>query len=340
MHDELRVGIVGLGAVGATHAQALHHVDGVRLTAWSGGEPSSGRDCGWPDASQLSPDDLLGSDDVDVVVLCSPTQFHGAAAITVARSGRHVVVEKPMTLSVTEAEELVSLQEAGPGVVAMVSQRRFESEYATVKELLETGELGEIRLVMAHVPWLRDKAYFQESPWRSRTSGGGGSLVNQGVHSIDLLQWLCGPVHSVTAQAATLAAAIDAEDTMVATIRFASGALGTVATSTATPPGFPATLTIHTSRGRMELGQGEVHSWQIPGVPRPEEKVSAPSGASDPGAIGLAGHVAVWRDVVAAIHERRRPFVDAVEGAKVTRLLCAINEAARTGREVALSDLR
>ncbi len=338
MHDDLRVGIVGMGAVGITHARALHQVKGARLTAWSGGDPGSGADLDWPDAHRMTHDALLGYDGVDVVVLCSPTEFHGRDAIAVAKSGRHVVVEKPMTLSVAESEQLVALQQAGPGLVAMVSQRRFESEYATVKRLLDAGELGEIRLAMAQVPWFRDESYFQASPWRSGAAGG-GSLVNQGVHSVDLLQWLCGPVHAVTAQAATQTGAMEAEDTLVATIRFSSGALGTVVTSTATPPGFPASLTIHTSRGRIELGQGEVHSWQIPGIPPPEQGSVAPSGSSDPAAIGLAGHVAVWEDVVDAIRKSRRPFVDAVEGAAVTRLLCAIREAARTGQEVILSDL-
>lgn len=338
MADDLRIGIVGLGAIGLTHAKALHQMEGVLLAAWSGGDVDSGRELGWPEASRMPHGDLLEHGDVDVVVLCSPTELHGKAAIAVARSGRHVVVEKPMTLNVAEAQELVALQEAGPGIVAMVSQRRFEAEYATVKRLLDGGELGELRLAMAHVPWFRDESYFQAAPWRSGAAGG-GSLVNQGVHSVDLLQWLCGPVHAVTAQAATQSGSMEAEDTLVATIRFSSGALGTVITSTATPPGFPASLTIHTSQGRIELGQGEVHSWDMPGVPAPQHGSAAPSGASDPAAIGLAGHVAVWEDVVGAIRGHRRPFVDAVEGAAVTRLLCGINEAVRTGREIVLSDL-
>lgn len=97
-----------------------------------------------------------------------------------------------MALTVSEAEELVSLQEAGTSIVAMVAQRRFESEYRSVKRLLEQGELGDVRLAMTHVPWFRDQQYFADAPWRSRATGGGRSLVNQGVHNVDLLQWLCG----------------------------------------------------------------------------------------------------------------------------------------------------
>lgn len=339
MGKDLRVGIVGVKSVGATHARALLQVDGVRVSAWSGGDEGSGRQLGWSGARWMSHDELVADGDVDIVVLCSPSEFHGAAAIAVAQSGRHVVVEKPMALTVADAQRLVSLQERGPGIVAMVAQRRFESENQAVKRLLERGDLGDVRLAHVTVPWFRTQEYFAEAPWRARATGGGGSLANQGVHSIDLLQWLCGPIRSVTAQSATLALPLEVEDTVVATVSFASGALGTVCTSTATPPGFPATLTLHTSRGMIALGQGEVLSWDVPGVPRPAWAPSAPSGSSDPAAIGLAGHVAVWQDVIGAIREGRRPLVDAVEGAGVTRLICAIHEAASTGRKVMLADL-
>ena len=336
MGAALRIGIVGMGSIGMTHARALHQVEGVRLTAWSGGDPDAGERLGWPDARRMTHEELVRDGDVDVVVLCSPTEFHGRDAIIVAQSGRHVVVEKPMTLDVAEAAELVALQRSGPGLVAMVSQRRSEEEYLAVKRLLDAGELGAIRLVMAHVPWFRSDSYFEESPWRS-SAAGGGSLVNQGVHSIDLLLWLCGPVQSVTAQAGTQASSREAEDTLVATLQFSSGALGSVVTSTATPPGFPATLTIHTTRGRVELGQGEVREWDFVDVPAPEQGSAVPSGASDPAAIGLAGHVAVWQEFVNAVRQHRLPAVDAVAGAAVTRLLCALNEAARTGKEIQLS---
>ena len=340
MVQDLSVGIVGVKSVGSTHARALHEVAGARMTAWSGGNEDSGRELGWPKARQMSHGELVERGDVDIVVLCSPSEFHGPAAIAVAETGRHVVVEKPMALTVADADRLVSLQEAGSGIVAMVAQRRFESEYQAVKGLLERGELGDVRLAHAQVPWFRTAEYFAEAPWRSSATGGGGSLANQGVHSIDLLQWLCGPVRSVTAQSATLALPLEVEDTVVATISFTSGALGTVCTSTATHPGFPATLTLYTSRGMIELGQGEIRIWEIPGVPRPVSGPSAPSGSSDPAAIGLAGHVAVWQDIIGAIREGRRPLVDAVEGAKVTRLICAIHEAAATGREVMPAGLR
>ena len=165
-------------------------------------------------------------------------------------------------------------------------------------------------------------------------AAGGGSLMNQGVHNVDLLQWLCGPVEEVTAQYATLAHDIDAEDTTVATLRFASGALGLLSTSTATPPGSPATVTLHLDRGVVELGQGEILRWEVDGVPRPAQSGNPASGAADPAAIGTAGHVAQWRDVLSAVRDGRPPAIPAEEGAATVRLISAVYRAAESGRAV------
>jgi predicted dehydrogenase len=169
--------------------------------------------------------------------------------------------------------------------------------------------------------------------------GGGGSLMNQGLHNVDLLQWLLGPVVEVTAQYATLGHQMDAEDTTVATLRFASGALGVVVTSTATPPGAPAELAIHAEAGRIVLSQDGIRQWDVPAAPPPEHTLVA-SGAADPGAIGIVGHLTQWRDVLDAIRAGHPPEVSAADAAATVRLLCAIYEAGRTGRRVRLADLR
>lgn len=303
------------------------------LEAYSGGSPSSGNDAGWPRARRVEHEELVARADVDVVAICSPSHLHGPAALAVARSGRHVVVEKPMALTTEDAAELVRLQDSGRCVVAVVTQRRFEPVVMALKSMLDGGELGEVRLVVGQMPWHRDEAYFDAAPWRGAAASGGGSLLNQGVHLLDLVQWLCGPVASVTAQAGTQTSQRTAEDTTVATMTFRSGAYGMLATSTATPPGHDATLAIYTDRGMLELTQGVVTRWQLPGS-QPQASGVVPGGGSDPGAIGLAGHVAFWSDVVQSIREGRVPAIDAHEGARTTALLCAIGEAARTGAAV------
>lgn len=333
MTTDLRIGILGLGSIGTTHARALRNIPGVRVTAFSGGSTTTMAECGWPEATQTTPDGILSRGDVDAVAVCTPSETHAALTLGAAAAGKHAVVEKPIALSTADADRLVRAQDDHGVVIAMVAQRRFEPEVVAVKRMLAEGVLGELRLATTHVHWLRDDAYYAASPWRSRMPAG-GSLMNQGVHNIDLLQWLCGTVTDVTAQYGTLGHDMSAEDTTVATVRFESGALGVISTSTATPPGSPATLSLHTSRGVVEIGQGEITRWEFPELPRPEAAGTAASGAADPAAIGLHGHIATWEDVVAAVREGRRSAVDAVEAARTMRLLCAVYAAAESGRRV------
>ncbi|WP_235939783.1 Gfo/Idh/MocA family protein [Occultella kanbiaonis] len=336
---ELGIGIIGLGAIGVTHARALRALPGVNLVAFSGGSSQLAAESGWPGAVRLDPDAVIAHPEVAAVAVCTPTEWHAQLAIAAAEAGRHVLVEKPMATSVADAERLAALQAERGVVIAMVAQRRFEAEFAYVKSLLDAGHLGRVRLATTHVHWHRDDDYYAAAGWRSSMAAGGGSLMNQGVHNVDLLRWLCGSVADVTAQYGTLGHELDAEDTTVATLRFTSGALGMISTSTATPPGSPATLTLHTSLGVVELGQGEVIRWDLPGVPPPPADDTVISGASDPAAIGIAGHVAMWREVLDAVAGGRRSAADATDAAETVRLLCGIYEAARTGRQVRLEDL-
>ncbi len=335
MTKPVGVGLLGLGSIGSTHARAIGELrELAELRAFSGGDPRRSADAGWPDAVQVPPDELVARPDVDVVAVCSPSEHHAEHAAAALTAGKHVVVEKPLALTVADADRVVELAARSGRVAAVISQRRFEDEYAAVKQLLTDGTLGRVRLAVTQVHWWRDAEYYRAAPWRTRMDSGGGSLMNQGVHNIDLLQWLCGPVEDVTAQYATLAHGIDAEDTTVATLRFASGALGTLSTSTATPPGSPATVTLHLDRGVVELGQGEILRWDVDGVPRPAQTGNPASGAADPAAIGMTGHVAQWRDVLDAVREGRAPAVPAEDGAAAVRLMRAIYQAAETGRAV------
>lgn len=342
MQQPIGVGVLGLGSIGTSHARALLRLsDQARLVAYSGGNPDRAAESGWHEAEQVSPEDLVTRPGVDVVAICSPSEAHGAQTIASLRAGKHVLVEKPLALTVAEAERIVALAKGQNRVLSVMAQRRLDPDYARVKDMLTAGQLGEVRLVTTHVHWWRDDAYYAAAAWRSSMGAGGGSVMNQGVHNIDLLNWLCGPVAQVTAQYGTLGHDIDAEDTTVATVQLAGGALGLISTSTATPPGTPATVALHTDRGTVELGQGEVLRWDIdapnPSVARDE--AGPASGAADPAAIGVAGHVTQWRDVLAAITEGRDPKIAGRDGADTVRLLCAIYEAARTGRSVRPEEL-
>lgn len=344
MDTVIGVGLIGLGAIGRSHARALDALrDHARLRAFSGGDLAAAAEAGWPGAVQVTPDALLERDDVDLVVICSPSGAHAEQALAALEAGRHVVVEKPLALSAADADRIVGLAAERGLRVSTISQRRLEPEVQAVRAALDAGQLGAVRLATTHVHWWRDEDYYAAAAWRGDPAGGGGSLMNQGVHSVDLLQWLAGPVESVTAQQATIAHASEAEDATVATVRFTSGALGLISTTTATPPGSPATLTLHCERGVVEIGQSELLRWDVEGLPAPTidtEGTGIGVGASDPAAIGIAGHLQQWSDILDAVREGQDSAISGRGGAATVHLLDALTTAARTGRLVTLEELR
>ena len=334
------VGIIGMGNIGTMHARALRDLDErASLVAYSGAQRATDETlAGWP-ADFLSPAEVIGAEEVDVVAICSPSGSHAALALAALEAGRHVVVEKPLAVRAEDAVRIAETARERGLTVSMISQRRFELEHARLKQAVDAGALGDIRLATTHVHWFRDEDYYRAATWRTSMSEGGGSLMNQGVHNVDLLRWLCGPVESVTAQYGTLAHAMDAEDTTVATLRFVSGALGVITTTTATPPGSPATIALHGSLGSVELGQGEVLRWDVPGVPSPGGGKAPASGAADPLAIGHVGHLTQWREILSAVEGTSPTPVDADDAVETVRLLCAIYAAAETGRVVRPAEL-
>ncbi|MGO3210870.1 Gfo/Idh/MocA family protein [Brachybacterium sp. AOP42-C2-15] len=342
------VGLLGLGTIGSSHAQALTRLqDRATLVSYSGGDAQKAADAGWPHVAQLPPEELLRDESVDVIAICTPSGAHAESALAALEAGKHVVVEKPLALTAADADRIVTLAAEKGLSIHVISQRRLEPEVQAVRAALEDGRLGAVRLATTHVHWWRDESYYAAAAWRGDAAGGGGSLMNQGAHNVDLLRWLVGPVDSVTAQSATLAHQPGAEDTTVATVRFTSGALGLISTSTATPPGTPATLTLHCERGVVEIGQGELRRWDVAGVPAPTIGAAGENagegigvGASDPAAIGIAGHVQQWTDILEALREGRDSSISGRDGAETVRLLDALTTAAATGRTVTMKELR
>lgn len=339
----LGVGILGLGSIGRTHAEAIAEVDGLEVRATVGGVSAGG----WPGATSYgSASDpaavsaLLADPAVDAVGICSPSGLHAEHTLAALAAGKHVLIEKPVATTVDDARRVVRAARAARaehGVVAgVVSQRRLEPQHVHLKSLLEAGQLGSPVLGEALVRWHRDAAYYDHAPWR-REAPGGGSLMNQGLHSVDLLRWLFGEVAEVSAVSATLAADMEAEDTTVAALRFESGALGSIVTSTATRPGLPAELNLYFSGGAIGIHHTDVVRWETD-APAPPEASTLSSGASTP-IIDSGGHHAQWADLLRAIRTDTEPMVTVADGAATVALIEAVYEAARTGGRVAPATL-
>lgn len=331
-----RAGRAGLDRV---HARALEQfADQACIVAVSGGSEADRAEC-CPDARALPAEQIAADPDVDVVVIATPAGSHARYARAAVRVGHDVVVEKPLAANLAEAEQLVA--EAGDAgvTVSVVAPRRLEPLNREVYALLRQGRLGTPVLGEALVHWHRDAAYYAATPWRRRIDEPAGSLPNQGLHGLDLLLWLLGEVEAVTAQQATLGSDFPFDDTTAATLRFRSSALGVVVTITAAPPGRPAELAVFTDRGSFALSHDTLARWDVTGCDAPtttDDTSGVGSGAADPAAIGVAGHLAHWQDLLDARRVGRSPTVTGADGLATLRMIDAIERAAATGTTVRL----
>ncbi|HEX4124675.1 MAG TPA: Gfo/Idh/MocA family oxidoreductase [Tepidisphaeraceae bacterium] len=255
---EIRFGVVGCGAIGPTHAGAIARIAGAKMLAVADlvGERArkTAEKFGVP-RIYPSMEKLLEDRDIDVVCLATPTGMHADGAIAAMEAGKHVIVEKPMEVSLEACDRMIAAAEQMGKKLTVISQHRFDASTMLLKKLIDTGELGKIFLADATVKWWRRQEYYDSGDWRGTWAlDGGGALMNQGVHTVDVLQWLVGGVASVYAH--TLTAAhdrIEVEDVAVAALRFRNGAVGTLIATTAAYDGLPVRIDIFGTGGSATL---------------------------------------------------------------------------------------
>jgi UDP-N-acetyl-2-amino-2-deoxyglucuronate dehydrogenase len=255
------------------------------------------------------------------------------------------VVEKPIDVTLAAADRLIEAARAAGVRLTVISQHRFDPGLVELKRLLGDGALGRLVLAEASTKWYRTQGYYDSAAWRGTWAMDGGSLMNQGVHYVDLLRWCMGPVTEVTAVCTTQAHQIEVEDTALAIVRFGSGAVGTILSSTAAFPGFPQRLEVTGTDGTVIIEDGRIvrraFGTQAGTDPRTGPDDGAGPGAigaaADPAAIDVASHAAQIADLLAAIEEGRAPAVDGQAGRDALEIVCAVYESARTGRTVRLT---
>ncbi|MFS8046014.1 Gfo/Idh/MocA family protein [Rhizobium sp. BR 314] len=339
----IKVGLVGPGTIGRVHRDAIAATDGVELTAVAGGTAEELAAFGTPANVQFFADasTMIDNADLDVVVIATPSGSHYAPARAALDKGLHVVVEKPLAVDLEEAIDLYHRSLAADLVCSTMSQRRLEAQHQDIHRRLHAGELGRPIAIEGQVYWHRADAYYDEKPWRKLDAQGGGSLFNQGIHTLDLMLWLFGPVASVTAEATNMAGrAGGSEDFCQALLLFENGARGTLITSTATPPGRPAALMLFTDQGHVALNHTDVVDWSFPDQPLPATADSSiKSGAGSQVSIGIRGHVDQWEDVRDAIFDKRPARITFRDGLEAVRVITAIYRSAETGRRVAMNEI-
>ena len=338
----LRFGLVGCGVIHGWHADVLAHMPGeAELVAV----------CDIvPERAQAAADKrgalaythykkMLARGDIDAVAIATPSGLHADMAQMAIKAGKHVIVEKPMDVSLRKANALVNAARAAGRVLMPISQNRYGKGIRQLHEWLAQGKLGRLVYGEATVKWYRSQEYYDSGDWRGTWAlDGGGALANQGVHYADLLRWTMGPIKNLSARAATLGhARVEVEDVVTASIEFASGALGTLTATTCAFPGFATTLEVYGTEGSVRTANNELveavftngEKYDSASTPAP------PTGASDPAALGIYNHLCQFRDFVGAVREGRDPWITGEMGRDALEVVVGVYRAARTGKSVA-----
>jgi predicted dehydrogenase len=341
-------GIVGTGMIARFHALAIQAIPHARVvgcfnhtaekaTAFAG--EYGGRAC-----STL--EELLTIPDLQVVTICTPSGAHLEPAVQAARAGKHVIVEKPLEVTLERCDELIRTCDEMGVRLATIFPSRFSPANLALKHAIEQGRFGRLTLGDTYVKWWRSQEYYDSGGWRGTWKlDGGGAFMNQAIHNVDLLCWLMGDVAEVCGMTATLAhERIEVEDVGSAVVRFANGAIGTLQASTSAFPGLLKRTEIHGTTGSAIVEQDHILLWEF-AEKRPEDaeilascgKSSATTGgAADPKAISFAGHQRQFEDFLKALAGGGEPLVDGREGRKSVEIILAIYESSRTGRRVTL----
>ncbi len=342
--------IVGCGMIARFHARALKEVPGAELRALVSRNPANAQKLA--EAEQLSVNihtdlfDILQQPDIDIVIVTTPSGAHLEPAVSAALAGKHVVVEKPLEITPERCDRIIDTCDRNGVKLCTIFPSRFHDANIELKKAVEAGRFGRLTLGETTCKWWRSQQYYDDGGWKgTQALDGGGALMNQAIHNVDLLLWMMGPATHVSGFTATLShARIEVEDTAVACVRFANGALGVIEAATSVHPGLPKTIAVHGDRGTAVIEQEDILRWDMtPETPedvalkqRFAKKVSASGGASDPAAISHQGHARQLADFVQAIAEDRPPLVDGREGRRAVELICAVYRSMREGRTIAL----
>ena len=283
--------------------------------------------------------EMMCAVNIDVVVVLTESGRHAEHVVALAPYGKHIVVEKPMALTLDDADAMIRACDVSGTKLFIVKQNRFNVPVLKLRQALEAGRFGKLVLGTVRVRWCRPQAYYDQDSWRGTWALDGGVLTNQASHHVDLLEWMMGEVDSVFAMSATALANIEAEDTAVVTLRFKNGALGVIeATTAARPNDLEGSISVLGEGGTVEIGGFAVNKMKVWNFAQPEnhdDEVMEEFSVNPPNVYGF-GHQAYYEHVVDCILNNTQHLVDGLEGRKSLELINAIYESVETGREVPL----
>jgi UDP-N-acetyl-2-amino-2-deoxyglucuronate dehydrogenase len=339
----LKFALIGCGRVAKRHAEllGLGQIAGARLAAVCDHVEDRARAFGEKYGVPWYVDmhAMMADETVDVVSILTPSGLHAEHLLAVAPYRKHVVLEKPMALTLDDADAMIRACAENEIRLFVVKQNRFNVPVQKLRKAMEAGRFGRLVLGTVRVRWCRPQSYYDQDAWRGTWAFDGGVLTNQASHHIDLLEWMVGEVESVFAKSTTALVNIEAEDTAVVTLKFRNGALGIIeATTAARPKDLEGSISILGERGSVEIGGFAVNrmkAWNFVESQSDDDDVMEKFSVNPPNVYGF-GHQAYYEHVVDCIRNGKQHLVDGLEGRKSLELISAIYESIETGREVRL----
>jgi len=342
-------GLVGCGMISAFHARAIKDIKGAKVVALHDPFPENAKKiqelvggC----AVYTDYKEFLKHKGLDIVNVCTPSGAHMDPAVEAAKAGKHVVVEKPLEITLPRCDKIIDTCDKNKVKLCTIFPSRFSPANIALKAAVDSGKFGKLTLADSYVKWWRTQEYYDRGGWRGTWKmDGGGAFMNQAIHNVDLMYWFMGDVAEVNAMTDTLAhERIEVEDVGVATIRFKNGALGVMEATTSAYPGLLKKTEIHGTKGTVIVEQDDVLLWQFEKETAKDrsirekftKRVGGGGGASDPSAISYTGHMEQLKDFVKAVQTGSSPRVDGAEGRKSVEIIMAIYKSAKTRKIVEL----
>jgi predicted dehydrogenase len=344
--SDLCFGIIGSGMAAEFHVKAIRAAGGMRAKGVFSTSAKAGDFARHNDLARYeSLDAMLADPDITAVTIATPSGFHGDPAVAAARAGRHVLCEKPLEITPAKAMRIVDACAENGVILAPVFQLRYGAGARLIRKALDAGRFGKLLLSSAKIRWFRPQSYYDSAGWRGTWElDGGGCLMNQAIHAIDLMTWFGGVPADVFGRWATRTHDIPVEDVAVGLVRFGDGVMGVIEASTSCAPGLPLEVCVSGERGTATLCADALTVWSFvdedpldaEAAARPDPGGSGSDGGSDPRGIGLDGYIALLRDMAKAVNGEANTLVSGQAAIYPIEIICGIYASARTNRPVAL----
>lgn len=336
MEKQFKFGIIGCGMISPAHAKAIESLPRATLVGVTDYNAERAEEFAkqWGAKAYASTQEMLSDPEIDIVCICTPSGYHAPGALEALQHGKHVVLEKPMALTTESAAELVEACKNQNKMLTVISQMRFSPAFQYAKQLMEEKALGNLTMCSLYMKYWRDTEYFAQSPWRgTKKFDGGGALMNQGIHGVDLMQYLVGNAKVLQGRAKTMYHKIEVEDVVAAVLEYDNGAIGVIEASTCTYPGFDRRWEIHGDRGYIIIREDMIQELMIDGkmIDVPQEESTEVASAGDPTKTDYRMHAAQIQNLMDAIEGKAVLKISAEDGYRAVKL---INDVYRTSEQL------